>query len=433
MKFRYLVIPLFILSGTGTVSAQWNEYSLHGRGTVRRNSPLVANYEDSLRIFKNHLDTITGLHADYQPFRNISLSRIFLPLTFYRDIPENALSFGKNPRSPFEDEIDKALMNIYLNRPDLVVNTAADLSRLGPVVDGKNALTNQAPEIVEKVAPIPVEPTVVPMDLVVKKPNFWTFSGDYFLQFLQNYVSGNWYKGGESNFSMVGSAVLQANYNNKQKVKWDNKIELKLGYQTSRGDTLHRYKTSEDLIRYTSKLGLQATKRWYYTIQMIANTQFTHAFKSNDPKVYSDFLSPLNVNFSVGMDYDVEWLKKRLTGTIHIAPFAYNLKYVKRLELSTRYGLDEGTHMLNDFGSQFDVDLVWKFTDNIKWKTRLYGYTTYKRSELEWENTFMFQFNKYISTNIFVYPRFDDGANKDDHHGFWQLKEYASVGFSYSF
>ena len=73
------------------------------------------------------------------------------------------------------------------------------------------------------------------------------------------------------------------------------------------------------------------------------------------------------------------------------------------------------------------------FAPNVKWKTRLYGYTTYKRAELEWENTLMFQFNKYISSNVFVYPRFDDGAKRDKDHGYWQLKEYASIGFTYSF
>ena len=75
----------------------------------------------------------------------------------------------------------------------------------------------------------------------------------------------------------------------------------------------------------------------------------------------------------------------------------------------------------------------WKFSDNIRWKTRLYGYTTYERAELEWENTFTFRFNKWISSNIFVYPRFDDARKRDDHHGYFQYKEYASLGFSYSF
>ena len=79
------------------------------------------------------------------------------------------------------------------------------------------------------------------------------------------------------------------------------------------------------------------------------------------------------------------------------------------------------------------MDETWKFSDDISWKCRLYGYTTYERSELEWENTFTFRFNRYISTNLFVYPRFDDGVARDSHHGYWQFKEYCSIGFSYSF
>ena len=69
----------------------------------------------------------------------------------------------------------------------------------------------------------------------------------------------------------------------------------------------------------------------------------------------------------------------------------------------------------------------------IKWRTRLYGYTTYKRAEFEWENTLTFQLNKFISTNIFLYPRFDDSRKRSLRYGYWEFKEYASIGFSYSF
>lgn len=71
------------------------------------------------------------------------------------------------------------------------------------------------------------------------KPNFWKLSGNYSLQLFQNYVSDNWYKGGESNYSMLGTVTLQANYNNKQRFRWENKLELRLGLQNSKGDTLH--------------------------------------------------------------------------------------------------------------------------------------------------------------------------------------------------
>lgn len=133
------------------------------------------------------------------------------------------------------------------------------------------------------------------------------------------------------------------------------------------------------------------------------------------------------------MQYKVETFKKKLTGTVLISPLAYNFRYVGRNALVSKYNIEEGEHTLHDFGSSLTADLIWKFSDNIKWKTRLYAFTSYKRVEAEWENTFTFAFNKYISTNIFVFPRFDDAKKRDKDYGYFQLKEYASLGFSYSF
>ena len=387
---------------------------------------------DSLSVAKARIDS-----AKIDLSEDSRYSQLFTNLTFYHRPAARMLRLGNQyaPSDSVDRMIDQALMSIYLKRPDLVREHETHLDIVGaPLESEKGPGMDQVyQEIVEHVAPKAIEPTVRPLDIYVKKPNFWTITGDYYLQFLQNYVSGNWYKGGESNYSMLGSVTMQANYNNKQKVKWDNKLELKLGLQASNADSIHDWKSSEDLIRYTSKLGLQATKRWYYSLQLIASTQFMRGYKSNDPVVYSAFMSPFNLNLSVGMDYNISWFKNRLTGNAHIAPLAVNWKYVDRGELATNYGLDAGKHDLLDYGSEVTVDMTWKFTDEISWKCRLYGYTTYERTELEWENTFTLQFNRYISSNIFIYPRFDDGVARDSHHGYWQFKEYCSIGFSYSF
>jgi hypothetical protein len=332
-----------------------------------------------------------------------------------------------------DNAIDKALLSMYLRRPDLLENSENHLTASGGVDGNLVQPIKQDVVLSDKVDPIIEDPVTEPVEVLVTKPNFWEFKGDYSLQFLQNYISGNWYKGGESNYSMLGIVTMEANYNNKQKVKWDNKLELKMGFMTSRSDSLHRFKTSEDLIRLTSKLGLQASKRWYYTLQMIAETQFTKGYKSNDPMVYSDFFSPFKLNLSLGMAYNVEWFKKKLTGNINISPIAYNFRYVDRVALAPYFGLKEGRHVLHDIGSSLTADLTWQIAENIKWKTRLYAFTSYKRAEIEWENTFSFMFNKYISANLFVYPRFDDGVARDGHHGYFQLKEYFSLGFNYSF
>ena len=363
-------------------------------------------------------------------------SPLFLPFTYYGSVAHEALSLDGEP-----SEMNNALLDMYLRRPDLVQTTDAALrNELTTAAEQAEAPTPVLPPPAEEAAPI--EPEAPKADVEVKKPNFWTFKGDGFLQFLQNYVSGNWYKGGESNYSMLSSLTLEANYNNKSKWKWDNKLEMKLGFQTSPSDSVNKFKANEDLIRLTSKVGLQASKHWYYTLQLLAYTQFTRGLKANDKRTYSDFMSPFNLNVGIGMDYKMEWFNKKLTGTVNISPLAVNYRYVDRTIFMngdtqqwfpSRHGLEADRHSLVDLGSQFTVDFTWKMAENISWKSRMYGFTSYKRVEYEWENTFSFQFNKYISSKLFIHPRFDDNRQRDDHHGYWMFKEFLSIGFNYAF
>ena len=384
------------------------------------------------------LGTTMGLQAQATMMPTTAgTAQLFLPFTYYENVAHEALSLDEQP-----SEVSATLLNFYLKRPDLVATSESQLREQYDTPEitepEQVVVTPPTPEITA-----PEEPEAPKVDVEVEKPNFWKYKGDGFLQFLQNYVSGNWYKGGESNYSMLSALTLEANYDNKSKWKWDNKLELKLGFQTSPSDTVNKFKTNEDLIRLTSKVGLQATKHWYYTLSLLAYTQFTRGLKANDRRTYSDIMSPFNLNLSLGMEYKVEWLNKRLTGTVNISPLALNYRYVDRsifinndgseIWFPTRHGLDPDKHHLLDFGSQFIIEYTWKMAENISWKSRMYGFTSYKRVEYEWENEFSFQFNKYISTKLFVYPRFDDCTGRDDHHGYWQFKEFFSLGFSYTF
>ena len=404
------------------------------------------NYSDSLVVYKDRLDS---LQAAQEALESAGIAdgrfyKLFAPLTFYHSPARKALRMSNRQVGVdvVNDEIDNTLLSMYVNRPDLVVNSETKLNKVGGVNNDIIAPIQQDAELVDKVEPVAVEnlEDTPEVDVVVTKPNFWTIKGDYFLQGLQTYISNNWYKGGESNYSILGSITMEANYNNKQKLKWDNKLEMKLGMFTSKSDSVHTLKSSEDLLRLTSKLGLQASKRWYYTLQLLAETQLTRGFKSNDRKVYSDLFSPFILNLSLGMDYNVEAWNKKLTGTIHLAPLAYDMKYVDRnwfdssnTWFPTRFGLDADKHILHNFGSQFTIDLKWAIAENITYQTRMYGFTTYKNAKWEWENTFTFNFNKYISTKLFLYPRFDDSTVRDEDHGYFQFKEFMSLGFSYSF
>ena len=429
MNVRNLAILLFLFAST-LAGAQTR--ARRPRTVETDTVPvLVRSYMDSLQVNKACLDSLYKMRRDSSvAVRDSRYYRLFIPVTFYHDVMNSVYSMYGGAL----DGQQSALLDVYIHRPDLVLGTQSQLDDAGTVIQPEEETVVSNVDIVEKPKPKANDDIVyAPINIYVEKPNFWKFSGDYSLQLFQNYVSGNWYKGGESNYSMLATVTLQANYNNKQRFQWDNKLEMRLGFQNSRGDTLHTMRTSEDLIRYTGKVGLQASKKWYYTIQLIASSQFMRGLKSNDSRVYSKFLAPLYVTPSIGMDYKVDWLKSKLKGSVHLAPIAYSLTYVRDKSLATRFGIDEGHHVKDGFGSEVTVDLTWQIAKDIRWKTRLYGYTTYERMLMEWENTFTFVVNKYISSNLFVYPRFDDGAKKDGHHGYWQLKEYISLGFSYGF
>lgn len=367
--------------------------------------------------------------------------RLFAPLTFYHNVADKTLALNSESAGKDEvsDAVDAALLNVYLKRPDLVSATESDLQESGTIREDVSLPIENKVELVEKVeAPVIDLPEDAPDTIVVQKPKFWTKKGDGFLQFMQNYVSDNWYKGGESNYSMVGAVTLEANYDNKNKWKWDNKLELKLGFQRTRTDSIHKFKSNEDLIRYTGKIGLEATKKWYYTLQLIAQSQFTRGLKSNDTHTYSDFMSPFTLNLGLGMDYKVEAFDKKLTGTVNLSPIAVNYRYVSRSYFGDSWfpclhGIEEGKHSKIDFGPQVTADLEWKISEILRWKTRFYALTSFKRAEMEWENTFTLQVSKYISAQLFVYPRFDDTTRRDEDLGYWQFKEYSSIGFNYTF
>lgn len=410
----------------------------------------IAEY-DSMNIFNAYCDSLAAytqkrdsmIHDNEQQTANSELNgnmfRLFSPLTFYHSPAAKLLAINNKKQSQNEinDEIDNVLMTLYLKRPDLVRTTESTLTNAGSI---RNDVINKdinikKKDVVEYVKTIKDDETSFfppATNLVIVKPNFWKYNGNGNLQFMQNYVSNNWYKGGESNNSMVGEITLNANYNNMKRLKIENKLELKLGFQTSRGDTLHKFKTNSDLIRYTGNLGIQAHNKWYYSMQLLAYTQFARGFKSNDANVYSDFFSPFNLNLGLGLDYSVATKNNRLKGNVNMSFLSLNFRYVDRHALHNSY--KTGRHNTREeFGSQLTTNLEWKISNQITWKTRLYWYTSYKRTQVEWENTIAMHISKYVTTHIFMFPRFDDNSSYDDKLGHFQFQEYCSLGLGYSF
>ncbi len=332
-------------------------------------------------------------------------------------------------------KMEDALLHTYVNAPSLIRFEEDDLIAAGtgkgkeeqPDFKADVNLVKRTEDKISKVKP----ETNDDWTIVVKKPNFWTLKTRFGLKLMQNHYSDNWYQGGESNYSWLTELNVDLTYNNKQKIIFNNYLDAKLGFFSTNDDEKHDFRSNSDLLRLTNKLGVRATKHWYYTVMLQSWTQFYPGYRSNDDKVYSDFMSPFESVFSVGMEYKLN--VKKFTLEAAISPFASNFKYVDRSDLATSFGVKEGKHSEFTFGSNVTMKYTWDIMKNVTWRGRIYYYTNYDRTQIEWENTFDLRINKYLTTKIFLYPRFDDNVSRAPGESYLQFKEELSFGLDINF
>ena len=134
---------------------------------------MVRRYTDSLLLFRDSLYR-DSVHAE--TIKPIDTAPYFLPFTFYEGVTDHAFSLDKKL-----SVTDSTLLSFYLSHPEWVENTQRRLETTGPVIRPKTVRESPT-EVIEK--ELPREPEHQPVDLIVFKPNFWSFGGDYYLQFL---------------------------------------------------------------------------------------------------------------------------------------------------------------------------------------------------------------------------------------------------------
>ena len=264
------------------------------------------------------------------------------------------------------------------------------------------------------------------------KADRWQHSMKSALQFSQNYVSENWYKGGESNLNILSIQNFKIfRFDESKKTEFETTIDIKTGFYTTSSDTVRQFRVNEDMFQVASKYGIRAFEKWYYTGSMLFKTQIFNSYKANSNELSTQFLSPAELNLSVGLDYKHQNEPKTFTWSVLLAPLAYNLKYVANIKKidETRFGIDEGKHTLNQVGSSLTNNFEWKMSKNITWTSRLFFFTNYSTSQGDFENTFNFSFNRYFSTRVNLHLRYDDDIDPED--DIFQFKELLSVGFNY--
>ena len=415
-------------------------------------------------LYDKYISVLDSLNNPDTPERYIEIDpdyyKLFVPATYYKSsigqlstIKKDALMPDKTKTTiqkylPVDNSlfttkervnkvVDKALLNLYLNNPEAIVFTEEELEKAGVFVDNieseedANAsnVKNNMIDVLTSNSPLELEQQA---EVEVHKPKFWTVAGNGSLQFSQHYLSDNWYKGGVSSVSMIGTVQVSANYNDKEKVQWENLLDAKLGLASTPSDQVHKYLTNTDQLRIFSKLGIQAAKNWYYTISAEFKTQFINGYKSNDPTLISTFMAPADLTVALGMDYKRKTDKYAFS--LLLAPLNWTMRYIGSSEIDeTTYGLDEGKSVKHNFGSQIQPSITWNITKNITFESRLDYLTSYQWIRVEWENTLNLAVNRFLSTKVYVHARYDDSTVPlNGSTSYFQLSELLSFGLSYS-
>ena len=257
------------------------------------------------------------------------------------------------------------------------------------------------------------------------------------LQFSQAFISANWYQGGNDHLALLFNfnwdVALNTVYH--PNLMFTSSLSYKLAVNSNPKEALHRYSISQDLLQYNLKAGVKAFKKWFYSYNLQFKTQIFNSFPADSYNLGAAFLSPADLNMGLGMTYATEALKGKLKLSASISPISYNLKACALNKIDpTLFNILPGHHTPSEIGSNGELTLLWDITPNINWKSRLFLFSDYHYFQADCENTLTFNINRFLSTQLYVHPRYDSSADfgSTSWH-YWQFKEILSFGLSYSF
>lgn len=332
--------------------------------------------------------------------------------------------------------IQQIRQNYMINHPRLVRYNESTLPE--PPKEYRATVDPQKNILVLEEITVDKEKTVGPDATVEIKRKNWlhTFNGS--LQFSQAYVSPNWYQGGNNNLNMIANLVYNIKLNPAfhPNIMFETNAQYKLGMNNAPDDSLRNYSISEDLFQVISKFGLKAFNHWYYSVNLSFKTQLLNNYKKNTRDLAAAILSPGELNLGLGMTYNISNPHRKLTFDASLSPLSYNVKSCINPNMNPKaFGIEPGKKSISEIGSSAELKFSWQMTYNIAYTSRMFFFTDYSYSQGDWENTFNFSINRFLSAMLYVHIRYDSSTlsrpDTDWHH--WQVKEILSLGFNYTF
>lgn len=375
---------------------------------------------DSIR---HQLDSLALVSAQDPSVRALSYAQLDLrmPLTLDGRIYERVA------RLPYQQESNRYRRKVYygdIKREAVRAYANAHLTEVqrmrqntnSSLLTDRRTLENQgidSHETVDISQGLQLDNSALNIEQVTFHADKWHRKGTSSFQMAQTALTENWYKGGENNMTIAtDDKLVFSRYDESKITTFDVTLELKLSGYYTKSDTINPMRVSDNQFRLDVSYGYKAWKKWYYSAAFYAKTPVFDYHTANSRVTKSTFLSPLETNLSLGLEY--KHSSKKLTWSLQLAPLSYNLKYVNDHRVSeTAYGIKKNHRSLNQFGASVTNRFDWKISDAVTWSSRAYYFTTYESVLVEFENTINLMVGRYCSAKFYYYPRFDDSRDVD--------------------
>jgi hypothetical protein len=274
----------------------------------------------------------------------------------------------------------------------------------------------------------------------------WQLGLNTNIGFTQTHISENWQKGGQSALSLLFILKGTVNYSRSDgKIKWENSSEIRNGYIQPGGENSELQK-NDDKLELTSRFGINAFKKWYYSAELNFETQFFRGYKyptSTYPNPISSFMAPAKTFIKLGLDY-----KPNKYFSLLLSPVTVKNIFVKDTTLidQTKFGIGEGEKSFWEPGLNADITFNKEIIKNITYTTKYKMFINYKdplqKFDINWENQVNLKLTNYINMQMMLHMIYDDDVlfpvydKNGDPTGVekpkLQLKQLVTVGFTYN-
>lgn len=287
----------------------------------------------------------------------------------------------------------------------------------------------------------------------------WTHGGLVGLNFAQSHFD-NWAAGGQDNINLLGTVVYNIDYN-KNKHKWENDIDLQLGYNYF--DLKKKPIKTDDRLFIGSLYGFNVVKdKLFVSANLTFQTQFADGYDyAADTANVSKFMAPAYTTLGLGADWTPTASDARVVFSLNVAPVTGKLTIVNNQTFADegRYGMEgikyeiNGLDTLNvihskktrmELGAKVTAKFKAEIFKNVTFTSKLDMFVDYinelKRNyncpiDFDWDNLLTLKVNDWLNCNISARLVYDedvfpwvDGKCADK---VLQFKEVFSLGISY--